>query len=235
MATLKDLAPEEKAKIGALIKKLSFVTSQKTAIESALLSQLHTLRHQVTSLERQNAKLTQSKRKLCAKLAVSEEKASLVSSKLAEKLSQAPVTSQAAVQTQGKDRELQNCGSQTEESPKEHGKQRYFQSIREEVARLSETLQTLADCTTSQAQSLPIARKSTRHSDVLGSSSDREVRLSTVLARSAANLQRSQILRDNVDEEKPLKEGKYRGKSVEFGDEIEPNELFTASYTLRTD
>jgi len=36
-------------------------------------------------------------------------------------------------------------------------------------------------------------------------------------------------------DEKPLKEGKYRGKSVEFGDEIEPNELFTASYTLRTD
>lgn len=232
-ATLQDLSPEEKAKIGALIQKLSLVVSQKKAVETDLLSQIHTLHHKVATLERQNAQLAKSKRKLTEKLANCEEKANFVSSKLAEKLANAPLKTTTAVQTQENNRKTQNCGTQTEEPVQDHTTQRTFQAIRQEITQLSATLQTLADNT---AGSLVTARKSLKSSDRVESCEQREDRLRTVLARSVANSQRGYLLReaskDTIIEKKPQRAGgKYREKSSEFTEEMEWNGQFTGPFS----
>lgn len=239
-ATLKDLAPAEKAKIGTLMKKLTSTITLQKAVETDLISQLHDLQHTVKSLQRHNAKLTKSKQTLTAKLANTEEKLTLVSHKLAQKLANAPVTLETAAQTQVVKGEMRTFGSQTEEYQKEPKANRAFQSIREEVTRLSETLQAITDSTTAQAHSGPmiISKKADYISDLVGNSPEREERLRAVLARSAAYSRKSQLLLQSskglTDRELPSetakKWDKYSGKGMRFTEEMEPNDLSRSSF-----
>jgi membrane-bound lytic murein transglycosylase len=238
-ATLKDLAPAEKAKIGTLMKKLTSTITLQKAVETDLISQLHGLQHTVKSLQRHNAKLTKSKQALTAKLANTEEKLTLVSHKLAQKLANAPVTLETAVQTQAVKGEMRTFGSQTEEYQKEPKANRAFQSIREEVTRLSETLQAITDSTTAQAHSGPIISKKADYiSDLVGNSPEREERLRAVLARSAAYSRKSQLLLQSskglTDRELPSetakKLDKYSGKRMRFTEEMESNDLSRSSF-----
>lgn len=203
-ATLKDLAPTEKAKIGLLMKKLTSTITLQKAVQTDLISKLQDFQHKFKSLQRHNAKLTKSNQTLTTKLANTEEKLSHVSYKLAQKLAHAPTTLEKTVQTQEVKREMRTCGFQTEENRTEPKANRAFQSIREEVTRLSETLQGLTDTTKALAKSGPIISKKADFTyDLVGKSPEREERLRVVLARSDAYSRKSQSSKDLTGSEIP--------------------------------